>query len=132
MLLLLVIYAFTQAPAQQRGSDPSSSTNAAAATDAEAQQHEQEDEAEAKAAADAAAVHHGQHQWALGAALTVDSCLYAQVLQGEGVPQLLKSFCCQHNMSWLNTYSKQGVVPTLEACIAKGDGCCRITVTPEQ
>lgn len=97
----------------------------------EASEHEKEDEAEAKAAAEAAAQHHGQHQWQLGASLTVDSCLYAEVLTAEGVPQLLKAFCCQHNMSWLDTYRSQGVVSQLEACIAKGDGCCRITVTPQ-
>lgn len=95
-----------------------------------AQEHEREDEAEAKAAAEAAAQHHSQQQWQLGASLTVDSCLYAEVLKGEGVPQLLKTFCCQHNMSWLDTYSSQGVNSRLEACIAKGDGCCRITVAP--
>jgi hypothetical protein len=98
----------------------------------EASEHEKEDEAEAKAAAEAAAQHHGQHQWQLGASLTVDSCLYAEVLTAEGVPQLLKAFCCQHNMSWLNTYSSQGVVSQLEACIAKGDACCRIMVTPKE
>lgn len=98
----------------------------------EASEHEKEDEAEAKAAAEAAAKHHGQHQWQLGASLTVDSCLYAEILTAEGVPQLLKAFCCQHNMSWLDTYSSQGVVSQLEACIAKGDSCCRITVTPKE
>jgi hypothetical protein len=117
------------------------SSAAAAATDAAtaeqqqqldaATEHDKEDEAEAKAAAEAAAQHHGQHQWQLGAALTVDSCLYAEILKAEGAPQLLKSFCCQHNMSWLDTYSKQGLESHLEACIAKGDGCCRITVTPQ-
>jgi len=108
---------------------PAGGASQAGAPDTQ-QQHEQEDEAEAKAAAEAAAQHHSQQQWHLGAALTVDSCLYAEVLKGEGVPQLLKAFCCQHNMSWLNTYSKSGVESRLEACIAKGDGCCRITVTP--
>jgi hypothetical protein len=97
---------------------------------AEEEEHEKEDEAEAKAAEEAAAQHHSQQQWQAGAALTVDSCLYAQVLTGEVVPQLLRSFCCQHNMSWLETYGSQGVVSSLEACIAKGDSCCRITVTP--
>jgi hypothetical protein len=124
--------------------DTSSAAAAAAAPDAStaeqqqqqqqldaATEHEKEDEAEAKAAAEAAAQHHGQHQWQLGAALTVDSCLYADILKAEGTPQLLTSFCCQHNMSWLDTYSKQGVDSHLEACIAKGDGCCRITVTPK-
>lgn len=99
---------------------------------AEEEEHEKEDEAEATAAAEAAAQHHTQKEWQLGAALTVDSCLYAEVLKSEGMPQLLKSFCCQHNMSWLQTYSSQGVASHLEACIAKGDGCCRITVTPTE
>lgn len=99
---------------------------------AEEGEHEKEDEAEATAAAEAAAQHHTQKEWQLGAALTVDSCLYAEVLKSEGVPQLLKSFCCQHYMSWLQTYSSQGVASHLEACIAKGDGCCRISVTPTE
>lgn len=99
---------------------------------AEEQEHEKEDEAEATAAARAAAQHHTQKEWQLGATLTVDSCLYAEVLAAEGVPQLLKSFCCQFNMSWLDTYSSQGVESHLEACIAKGDGCCRIAVTPAE
>lgn len=109
-------------------------TAAAGATDpagaASAAAREQEDQAEVRAAAEAAAQHHSQNQWHLGAALTVDTCMYAEVLQAEGVPQLLSSFCCQHNISWLDTYSKQGVESKLEACIAKGDACCRITVTP--
>jgi hypothetical protein len=56
--------------------------------------------------------------------------MFLQVLNAEGVPQLLKSFCCQHNMSWLDTYRSQGVDSRLEACIAKGDACCRVAVVP--
>lgn len=74
---------------------------------------------------------HTQQQWQQGAALTVDNCMIAEVLQQEGVPQLLKFFCCQHNMTWLQAYDKQGVSSQLGACIAKGDSCCRITVEPK-
>jgi hypothetical protein len=45
-------------------------------------EHEREDEAEAQAAAEAAAQRHTSQQWQLGATLTVDSCLYAEVSSG--------------------------------------------------
>lgn len=97
----------------------------------EDKQDKQEEDAEAVAEQEAATLH-TQQQWQQGAALTVDSCMIAEVLQQEGLPQLLKYFCCQHNMTWLQAYDKQGVASHLEACIAKGDGCCRIIVEPKQ
>lgn len=90
------------------------------------QQHE---DPEAVAEAEAKKLH-TQQQWQQGAALTVDSCMVAEVLKQEGVPQLNRYFCCQHNMMWLKAYDKQGVNSSLSACIATGDGCCRIVVKP--
>jgi hypothetical protein len=89
-----------------------------------------QEEEEAAAAAAAAATHHTQHEWQAGAALTVDSCMFAEVLRAEGVPQLTRYFCCQHNMSWLHVYQRHGVDSRLEACLARDDACCRLTVTP--
>jgi len=65
-----------------------------------------------------------------GAALHVSGCMFAEVLQDEGLPQLLRYFCCQHNLQWLESYRAQGVAAHLDACIGKGDACCRMTVTP--
>lgn len=96
----------TAAPQRQQEEDP------AAAAEAEARQH------------------HSQREWSQGAALTVDSCMVAEVLQAEGLQQLLRHFCCQHNMSWLRVYEGQGVEARLEACIGHGDSCCRMTVAP--
>lgn len=91
--------------------------------------HKKQEDHEAEAEAEAQKQHTAQ-QWQQGATLTVDSCMIAEVLQQEGVPQLLRFFCCQHNMTWLKAYEKQGVSSQLSACIAKGDSCCRITVEP--
>lgn len=95
----------------------------------EQQQDGQRDDPETAAEKEALQLH-TQQQWQMGAALTVDSCMIAEVLQAEEVPQLLRYFCCQHNMGWLEAYKGQGVDSELEACIAKGHGCCRMAVTP--
>uniref|UniRef100_A0A383W1Q0 Uncharacterized protein n=1 Tax=Tetradesmus obliquus TaxID=3088 RepID=A0A383W1Q0_TETOB len=95
------------------------------------QQQQQAEDPEAAAEKEAGQLHM-QPQWQAGAALTVDSCMIAEVLQAEGVPQLLRHFCCQHNMRWLDAYKEQGVKSKLEACIAKGDTCCRMSVTPSE
>jgi hypothetical protein len=94
------------------------------------QQQQPPEEDPADAAEAAAREHHQQKEWERGAALTVDSCMIAEVLLEEGVPQLLQCFCCQHNLGWLGAYKGLGVAANLEACIGKGDSCCRITVTP--
>lgn len=93
-------------------------------------QHELQEAADIKAAEAAAAQQDLQKQWQQGAALTVDTCLFADVLRSEGLPQLLTAFCCQHNMSFLQTFRDQAVAAELKACIGQGDGCCRIVVTP--
>jgi hypothetical protein len=106
---------------------------------AEAQQEEQQhseqqqqgEDPEAAAEKEAQQLHM-QARWQAGAALTVDSCMIAEVLQAEGAPQLLRHFCCQHNMRWLESYKGQGVSAKLDACIAKGDTCCRMTVIPAE
>ncbi|GBF94446.1 hypothetical protein Rsub_07260 [Raphidocelis subcapitata] len=62
------------------------------------------------------------------AALDVSSCLFHEVLAAEGKPQLLKYLCCQHNSTWLDAYEAQGVAHDMEACRARGDGACRLTI----
>jgi hypothetical protein len=121
---------------QQPGQATPDSSSSTASADAgqqqqQQQQHsrEEEEEAEARAAAAAALEPHTQHEWQAGAALTIDSCMFAEVLRDEGTPQLLCYFCCQHNMSWLEVYANQGVAARLEACIGRGDACCRVTVS---
>jgi hypothetical protein len=110
-----------------------SSVQAPQATGEEQQQGEQQQGEDPEAAAEKEAQQlHMQARWQAGAALTVDSCMIAEVLQAEGVPQLLRHFCCQHNMRWLDAYKGQGVKSKLEACIAKGDTCCRMIVTPAE
>ncbi|KAF6252298.1 hypothetical protein COO60DRAFT_1704354 [Scenedesmus sp. NREL 46B-D3] len=97
----------------------------------QAQQGEQRQGEDPEAAAEKEAAQlHVQAHWQAGAALTVDSCMIAEVLQAEGAPQLLRHFCCQHNMRWLEAFQGQGVKSHLEACIAKDDPCCRMIVAP--
>ena len=102
----------------------------AEAASASSGQQQQQEDPEAVAESEAKKLH-TQQQWQQGAALTVDSCMIAEVLQQEGVPQLLRYFCCQHNVQWLKAYEGDGIASRLEACIGKGDGCCRIIVEPE-
>jgi hypothetical protein len=114
-------------PAQQAGDDQHKDDQAQ--QQQQQQQQQQGEDPEAAAEKEAQQLHM-QAQWQAGAALTVDSCMIAEVLQGEGVPQLLRHFCCQHNMRWLDAYQGQGVKSKLEACIARDDPCCRMIVTP--
>lgn len=36
-----------------------------------------------------------------GAQLVVDSCLFHDVFSQEGLPHLVRFFCCQHNLTFL-------------------------------
>ena len=64
-----------------------------------------------------------------GAALRVTDCVFYDVLaREEALPQLLRFFCCQHNLGWLRAYEGQRVAASLEACKAKGDAECCIRV----
>lgn len=65
---------------------------------------EQQQEDPEAAAESEARTHHTAAHWAAGAALTVDSCMLADVLRSEGAPQLLRYFCCTHNVRWLEAY----------------------------
>jgi L-2-amino-thiazoline-4-carboxylic acid hydrolase len=94
---------------------------------AEEQQQQEDPEA---AAESEARTHHTAAHWAAGAALTVDSCMLADVLRSEGAPQLLRYFCCTHNVRWLEAYRGQGITAQLSASLARGDSCCRLTVQP--
>jgi hypothetical protein len=51
----------------------------------------------------------------------------ARTLQ-ERLLQLLKFFCCQHNLTWLRAYERQGVAHELSECMARGDGSCCLRV----
>ena len=62
------------------------------------------------------------------AALTVDACMFHEVLSAEGEAHLLKHLCCQHNAHWLDAYRGHGVEGGLEACMARGDAKCAIGI----
>lgn len=66
------------------------------------------------------------------AEMVIMSCMFQEVLTQEGLPQLLRHFCCQHNIMWLDAYKPHGLLASLEKSKAKGDDVCVIKVYKEK
>jgi hypothetical protein len=60
--------------------------------------------------------------------LKVHSCLYQQVFEAEGLPQLTSCCCCTQDRVWLEGATLKGVHAGLQSSIADGDSVCCFVV----
>jgi len=60
--------------------------------------------------------------------MTVDKCMYYDILTKEDTPFLLSEFCCHHGLLWLHEFRAHGVVVSMDKCMAWDDNCCQLRI----